>query len=458
MDIKQLLIDIERSELNGIKVRKFNRDFEIYPWIKSRAFNKLILGTEVLQEKDSGLFWQQIKSLSYGFFSAFKRYDAWALTSSSERVLVDGKFVDKVMDPLTYHSKMKLLVIELQLFSSHKRKDVASKHVVSRAMFMFVEEMYARTFLKTPSIENEDLLDKTFEIIGETVDAKAIVKKYLAQYRVMKFFLRMLPKPKVVFLTVSFANFGYIRAWKEAGIKVVEMQHGLIGEGNSGYIYHQDFDPIQFPDDILVFGENDVEMIHQSKIPIKRAIPIGRFVMDLFKKKALPNKTPIQTILVSLQDTEWSILLLDFVMKCNLRSNFHYQWIIQTRRTPESYYRKKYDFPSNVGFSTVSIYEAIGQTDAHLTIYSTTAIESLSIGKPTFLFNANDAAKTYLGQALDSNENTYFCDNEEEFLQAIENVPLRTTDEIADSNALNISSDNAVRTADYIQTIFNEHT
>lgn len=454
MDIREQIREVERLDLQQIAVKKFNRRFEVYPWIKSRIFHKVMMGTETLQEKNSSVFRGQLRSLFYGFFSFFRRYDVWAFTSSSERIDIDGKMVDKVMDPIAANSKLKVLVIELQLFSRYKRRDVASKHVVSRAWFVFVEELYMRLFLRKVDFEGKEVLEQVERILGTQAETNAIIRKYLAQYRVMRFFLKVLPKPKAIFHTVSYANFGYIMAWKEAGIRVVEMQHGLIGDGHYGYVYHQQFNGIQFPDDILVFGEADETFFKtQTQIPIQHVFPVGRFVMDHFYHKAIENVVPVKRILVSLQDSEWSIALINFVLKCNELTSGKIDWIIQPRRTPAEEYRKQFSFPQNITFSTDFIYEAMGKTDAHLTIFSTTAIESLSLGKPTFLYNYEGAAMTYVGNFLASNPNAYFCNTEEDFLNSWESLPLRAKEAIAESNGTNISANYSLKLSEYLQTL-----
>ena len=95
----------------------------------------------------------------------------------------------------------------------------------------------------------------------------------------------------------------------------------------------------------------------------------------------------------------------------------------------------------------------MGKTDAHLTIFSTTAIESLSLGKPTFLYNFEGAAMTYVGSFLASNPNAYFCNTEEDFLKNWEALPLRSKEAIAESNGTNISANYSLKLKAYLQTL-----
>lgn len=438
MDTKELLKKVESLPVEQLSVQRFGKTFQVYPWIKARLFTKVMMGTEVLKEKDRETLFQQLRSLGYGFFSFFRKYDAWVLTSSSERIFLNGTYTDKLFDYIGNETGLKTLIIELQLFKKFHRQEVASKHVVSRAWLIFLEELYARLFLRSVNVQGEELLQEVESVMGVSVDTKAIVRKYLAQYRVMRFLVKILPKPKVVFLSVSYANYGYIRAWKEAGIKVVEMQHGLIGDGHSGYTYHAAFAADQFPDEIIVFGETDrLFFEQQTSIPIPSVKALGTYVIDYFRERATENKVPVKRILVSLQDMHWSTALIDFVLRCNELTNGKLEWIIQPRRTPESHYRELYQFPENVRFSEQSVYAAMAESDAHLTIFSTTAVESLSIGKPTFLYNFDNAAHTYLDLFLKDQPNVYFCDNEQDFVTSLEALKYVSKAEIASSNNRN---------------------
>lgn len=457
MDTKELLRKVESLPVKEMTVKRFGKTFLIYPWIKSRIFHKVMMGKDVLLEKSGGVLLQQLRTLGYGFFNFFRRYEAWAFTSSSERVLLNGKYTDKLFDYMGNETGLKLLVVELQLFKRYKRREVASKYVVSRAWLIFFEELYARLFLRKITLEGEVVLRDMEQVLGVNVDAKSIARKYLAQYRMMRFFLRILPKPKVVFLTVSYANFGYIQAWKEAGIKVVEMQHGLIGDGHYGYTYHTELPAEQFPDEIVVFGETDRQFFAtQTQIPIPSVQALGTYIVDCFREQAVENRTPVKTILVSLQDSEWSIALLDFVLKCNELSGGKPEWIIQPRRTPESHYRELYAFPENVRFSQQSVYAAMAESDAHLTIFSTTAVESLSIGKPTFLYNFNNAAHTYLDLFLKDQPHVYFCDNEQDFIASLEAMKCVPKAEIAASNNRNNVAGYRENMSRYITTLRHE--
>lgn len=415
------------------------------------------MGTEVLQEKDISVFISQLKSIFYGFFNFFRRYDAWAFTNSSERTLVDGKYKDRLFDPIGETGKLKLLIVELRLFQKYSRRNVASKYVVSRSFLLFIEEFYLRIFLRKVDLEGNEVLKEIEKELGISVNEKQIIRKYLAQYRVMQLLLKIAPNPKVVFLSVSYANFGYIQAWKERGIKVVEFQHGLIGSQHSGYLYYKKMNSIQFPDDIVVFGENEMRFFdNKTAVPITKAVPIGRYIIDYYSKKSRENSEKVKTVSVALQDSEWSFALLDFVFECNKATNGSINWLIQTRRTPITVYKEKYDFPANMQFHELTIYDAIGKTDVHLTIFSTTSVEALSLGKPCLLYDFEKNATNHLHSMIGNNKFVHFLNNANEFVSYIENYSSTSLSDVARSNIDNINSDYSENLNVYLTKLVDE--
>jgi hypothetical protein len=395
--------------------------------------------------------------LLYGWWNLFRKYNAWVFTNSSERTLIDGKYYDKLFDYIGNNSKNKILIVELRLFNKFPKKQVSSKYVISKSLFILVEEFYARFLIGKIKIENENLISEIEKKLECSVSVKEITRKYLAQYRMMQFWLNILPKPKVVYLTVSYSNFGYIRAFKEKGIKVIEMQHGLIGQGHYAYYYKKNFDANQFPDEIGVFGEREVDYFKKDTVfPVKKATPIGRYILDFYKEKSIEN-TMINSICVSLQDGDFGEKLIEFLIEANNILKKPYKFIIQPRRTSEIHYRNLFELPENFVFSTQSIYQTIAETDIHITIFSTTAIEALSIGKPNILVNIEGKSKEFLGEMLYENEFTNFVDSKEEFCAVLDNLKTTSKDTIALSNNLNVKSDYKKNINSLIDRIENEY-
>ena len=441
--IAELVKHIESAyDVKNITVRKFNKTFEVYPWIKAKLFHKLILGKESLASKSTKSLLSQFKSLFYGTWNLFiRKYEVWAFTTSVERIKIEGKYKDKLFDSISGLTKGRVLVIEFQFFKKYSLRKVASRYVSSKALFLLSEEIYSRLILKRVKIENLDLIRAIETDINCSVNIEAILKKNIAQYRMMKFWLKVLPKPKYVFLTVAYNHYGYIRAFKECGIPVVEFQHGVISENHQAYNYKVALNPIQFPDIISVFGQNEYTYLkNHSNIPVQKVSIIGRSVIDYYYERAVDNEE-LKTLCVALQDGPIGKKTIAFLLKFNAMSEGKYRIILVPRRTTEENYKSEFQFPINFNFTNANVYETISICDSNITAYSTVAVEALSLGKRSYLINIDNKAKEVFNSSLGMNPYVHFVDKPEELIALLRKHSKNTKKrEISLSNDLNIKS------------------
>ncbi|MBU2018185.1 MAG: hypothetical protein KJ941_00950 [Bacteroidetes bacterium] len=457
MEIAELIHKIESQPMQELTVSKFGRVFQIYPWLKVRYFAKYTMGKEAFYEKSNKMLLLQIRSLLKGFSNYFKRFDGWVFSNSNERVLLNKKYVDKSFDYLMSNTSMKILCFELQL-DQRKRNLIPTKYLVSRAILMLAEEIYAKVFLRKIDLSAHTVLLKQLEQeMGVVIDVNSVVRKFLAQYRVMSLLLRVLPNPKFVLLTVSYTLFGYIQAFKERGIRVIELQHGLIGTSHSSFLYKSEYNPIQFPDEIWVNGERDAGFFeNETKVPIKKAKVLGSYIVDFYKEKSKEKKEIISSISVTLQDGNLSEGLIEFLLTFNRQFPNQIEWKLKTRRTPEQVYLDQFEFSPNMSFTSLNAYEIIGQTDAHLTIFSTTAIEALSLGKVVLLYDFNGLASEMLVPIIGENKHVFVFKTPLEFMEILTHIQPERIDEIANSNSNIYHADYKKQVSDYLIELENE--
>jgi len=442
-NIAELIALVEtKHNVQRITTSKFNKTFEIYPWIKAKVFHKMVLGKESLASKSTKSLLGQFKSLFYGTWNLFiRKYEVWAFTTSVERIKIEGKYTDKLFDRISTFSKGKFLIIEFQYFKKYPLRKIASQYVSSKAIFLLSEEIYSRIFLRKTQIKNKAIIKEIEAALKCSVNADAIVKKNLAQYKMMKFWLKILPNPKYVFLTVSYNHYGYIRAFKESGIPVVEFQHGVISENHQAYNYIAKLEPIQFPDVISVFGENENNYLNeQSNMPIQFANVIGRSIIDYYYDRAKENET-IKSISVALQDGPIGNKTIEFLLAFNRHSEIKYNFKLVPRRTTEASYKKVFRFPDNFKFTKENIYHTISHCDINITAYSTVAIEALSLGKRSYLINIENKAKDVFLSILGDNPFVHFVDEPNELIELLskhEKNPEKH--EVNLSNDVNISA------------------
>jgi len=436
MNVVNQIHELETSfDVASIQVKRGSKSFQIYPWIKAKLFYKQVVGKESLAQKNNRMLLKQLVSFFYGFSNLFKKYDAWAFSNADERISIEGKYYDKIYDGFNELKNFKCLLIELQLFKKYKRKDIHSKYIASKAFFMIQEEIYSRVFVGRVHIENKELINQISTQMNVDINAEKVVRKVLSQYRVMKFWLKMLPNPKVVFLTVGYANYGYILAFKERNIPVIEMQHGVVSEGHQGYNYQTKLDACNFPDALAVWGENEKDFItNKSLIPIDHVFILGRSVIDYYLKTAVQNNS-INKICVSLQDGEISDRLIKLLLESNDLTGAKNQFYLQTRRTTELAYRSKFLFPENFIFFKGNIYENIAQSDVHITVYSTSGLESLSLGKPAIFVDFDGKAKEVFSNQLGDNPYCMYISKKEELVNLLDNYSVPRLEEVRKESA-----------------------
>jgi predicted transcriptional regulator len=443
MTTKERIENIEsRLNVDRVTVKKFGEEFQIYPWLKGRLFHKEITGSESMQKKTFGLMIKQLLSVFYGCWNVFGRYDIWAFTSSMERREINGKYYDKLFDYIGNESGKKTLIIELRLFKYYPYRKIASNRAISKSIFIFMEEFYSRLFLKMPTIENRDVLNQLYKEFEGTISERSVMRKYLAQYRIMKFWLRLFPNPKKVFMSVSYTNFGYVRAFKEAGIEVVEFQHGLISKNHSAYFYKSEFNPIQFPDVIATIGEEEVDVFdEENNFAVQKVIPIGSYVLDRFS--ALNNKTSLShpiKVLVALQDGVIGDQLANFISDVLPKLKGLAEITFQPRRTKPEYYQEKFSNLKEVSFSRNQFYQEVLEHDVHVTVYSTTAIEALSLGKQNVLVNIENQSVEQLQDKVGTNEYTNVVNSQEEFVEVLKEISFVEKDKVIASNEHNVKA------------------
>jgi hypothetical protein len=433
----------EKWNVRSVGIKRGNTFFEIYPWVKVKLLHKWIMNTENHQVRGGKLLWNQVQSLFFGWTALFKRYDYWIISNYLERVYKEGKWWDKLFDPITDQlGQSKTCFIELQFFVKYRRRDVYSQNIISKAWWMLPEEFISGILKLFPKkIDGQEYLSRMMKDLNVEVNVESIVTKNYAQYVWMKFLLRILRPPKVVFLSVSYSNFGYIRAFKESGIRVVEVQHGLIGSSHFSYTYNADFDNIQFPDDFLVFGNNDVQSLKRMRFPVTNIFPIGKSVILPLYNRVGAITGRVKSVSVALQDGEFSFQLLRFVICCASTWGKSIRWVIQNRRMSRSEIERAMQFPENVIWSETDMYECIVNCDAHLTIYSTTSIEALSIGRVVLLYNYDQLSDYHLGKSLMGQKGVYFVNESEDLRLVLQQLNDIDKEELAISNQNNIAFD-----------------
>jgi len=218
----------------------------------------------------------------------------------------------------------------------------------------------------------------------------------LNEYRKSKKTLLLL-QPKLIFITSVQGHLGIIAAAKEMHIPIIEYQHGIIDHNHPAYIYNENLkhdNRILVPNYLFLFGE------YWRKILIKNNFwndeqlhEVGYLQASYIEKKkfAPENKKNEFNVLFTAQDVfhdEAFNYLKDFLSYISIKPNNIILIIKLHPRDPEALniYQKLYDqFPLKckiISDNKTTIYDCFKETKYHLTAYSNSLFEALSIGIP----------------------------------------------------------------------------
>jgi len=370
---------------------------------------------------------QRLKRLQifYGFKNWFGNYEYIALSHSGERRNVDGKFFNKLIDPVIDQlGRDKVLYIESVSALPCPIEKVHTKNIVSLGLLILLANIVARFMPGKCEIQGKAILENIQQDYGLHVDDSRWIKHFNAQRKVFSLMFRRI-KPKVVLVTDYTSYAPAIKAAKERGVKVMEFQHGTIGKEHPSYNVGVEIDRGCFPDYLLVFGPRELETFANSRfIEAENVLPIGSFYIEHVRNNYVLESSLVKklenydrTVGVTLQPVIEKRTIEFIVQAANLDQRIFY--ILIPRASEEAEYRTL-GLPGNVAAVTnKNFYELMMYVDFHATVYSTCALEAPSLGAQNILINIDNLAKKYFEALLYDNRITCYADTPEEFVQII---------------------------------------
>lgn len=378
----------------------------------------------------------------YGFFKWFGKADYLVFSNSDQRKEIDGQLIDKSSDYLNLKLS-NTLHIELPVFKHFSHSKLKFKRVVSHLPLRFAEAMYTKFFLKNIEVEGLEIIEILNKYFKLNISGIDIGKRFYAQYQVMNWLLRV-KKPKAVFMAVPYMKMGYVFAAQEAGLPVIEMQHGSINKSHFGYTNYKHFDQRLFPKYLLAYGEGTKDVFTDGNVTYKQenVLPIGHYYLHLIGRSLNQGSKLAQrlskaeiSISVSLQDDSIGSHIVDILMDvAKLRPNWKIVFV--PRKTPQSEYERM-NLPPNIIFSPeLNVYEIIATCDIHTTVFSTCALEAPTLGKPNILVNIENKSTDYFASILSDNRVNRFVNSAIEFIEEVEKHNFPSSAKIKESNKL----------------------
>ena len=369
---------------------------------------------------------KMVKNSFYGLTNWFRTYDYVVLSNTGQRRSINGKYFNRLLDPIIDElGRDRVLCVEIPAPSLYPTKKVHTENIVCNDLPTLVAAIRATVILKGAAIQNGSILKTIQEEHGLRIDDLKRVRSSDAQRRVYSsLFCRI--KPKALLLSCYYgSNLPAVKAAKDLGIKVIEVQHGVIGKEHPAYNVYRDLDKSCFPDHLLVFGKRELATFSDSRfIDQANVHPVGSFYIDYIKSSYKPE--PYLSELISGYKRvvgvtlQWILerRLISFTCEAaKLDSTILYMLI---PRQPGGKVYSSVELPQNVMIITDrNFYQLMTYCDFHSTVNSTCALEAPSLGVQNILVDIDGLARQYYEKVLSDDRVTRFAGAPQEYVDIV---------------------------------------
>ena len=260
-----------------------------------------------------------------------------------------------------------------------------------------------------------------------------LINKFFSIYnRALKYFKKNDVRAIFVNCFYSVMHQAIICAAKKSNVKVLEIQHGVIGKNQ--YYYNPTYKSIDLllPDYLLAHNQYVSNHINSHYIEPDKVIPFGNFYLNYkikSREKSLNMNLKHQyekIILISHQDSVEK-KLLSIINKLAI-NNQNICFLVSMRYSKTQ--KKMLKSKGNLIFINEDIYDMILICDLHISIYSTFILETLYSGIPNILLNINKLSEDYFSKILIPSNNIFYANNIDKVIALINDWPFDKKDEI----------------------------
>lgn len=442
MDTIDFINEIETN--NKVKFVKVG-DIEVWPFLRSIYFgfiDNTNLNIEYYKKisKHEKLF--RFKNIFYGLRAIFRKYDYIIFSDTMERRLCNGKYINKLFETLIEEvGQDKILLIENAAYGTHYPKNIIStKNIISLELFRFFWYLNPLK-INFKKIKNENILKQINAKYSININYNKLIIKFIFFKKIFDIFFSIY-KPKIMFIS-SYYDVIYqaaIYSANKKGIKTIEFQHGIINEKHYAYNVCGDYNKLFFPTYLFVFGESTKQVFGKDNnfIDKNNVFPVGYMYLDYIDYSYRPNEYVIK-LFEDLKKNYKKIVSIssqigledDIIIFLKKASQIDKKilYIFVPRDQTKDYSR--YQFTKNmITLKQLNVYETINESDFHVTVNSSCAIEAPALGVPNILINIKNESKKYYSDILNNPEVTRFVDTPEEFIKLIQTWAPKSKEEI----------------------------
>lgn len=414
--------------LEGVKlIKDIEQKFDVmsikYKGVSVWPFLRIYLKESVTTQRENTVSASNIRLVlkclfAYNPFSAFKHHDVWSFTACDRRKRLGDKMVHRISGSFAAE-KVNCLMIEKPLkgIGHYQKKEIEERDIISESwLLMSFHAMEALSRGAKIKLDNEELIEKILRDYNLKFNYLRYVRILEAQRRAMRLMLALSSKPKVAFIECPYDSMGYLWAFHEKGIKVVEMQHGSLNGNHIAY-NGKAYEPKMNPDCICVFGEEEYNYFTREEQQYAPEVRMtGLYMLEMadnyFKEDIfIEDRRAYQSVVVVSGQPVYEELLSHFIDQIAAEYNSLLFVYIPRRATENIKFQSK-----NARLVTnVNIYEYLKWADIHMTISSSTCLEAQFFHTPTIFYNYNHISENYLNGILKEENGAFFVTSAAEF-------------------------------------------
>jgi len=406
-----------RVDFSSVKIGHLH----LWPFLRIYFGYQLIYDTPPATV-DAKSFLKVLRTAFSGLFNVFGRYDYIYFSDSEQRRKIGEKYFDR-FDSVTDILKGNSLFFENFLSKQYSSEEVPTSKRASRSLLYALEFILLKAlFLKR--VKGEEILSRVNRDFNLKINYRYFAHRYYAQYLIAKLLTRIY-KPVAVFFITPYTNLGYLVGFKEAGVKVIEMQHGVINKQHLGYNPSLDFGSSYRPDYLLTFGLKELEVFGTDNYYVDHAKvrPVGSFYFEYIatayggdsKIANLKKKYPKVVAVSAEHDVEAEIFPIIIAAARKLP---HHLFLYMPRNKKATDYQTL-GLDNLVVTDWLNAYQVIWQSDVHTCVRSTTALEAIALGTQNILINHKNYARSYFEKTLNDESITMIVDTADQYIQAL---------------------------------------
>jgi hypothetical protein len=416
------MLDLERAHnLADITRPSAKKSTSLWAYFRVYYAETLVLKKEAGVKVKRGMVRTLIKDVFYGNpLRIFRKPRFLAFIASDQRKEIDGEFVHP-LDLLPKSITQDLLMVELPYNRKSKISKVPSRFVLSAYVLILLETLVG-FFIPKRKFTHLFAYDTIELLLGASISRVSQARRFYSCYWLTKIMLKLWNRPEMVFCCAPYPFMGRIVALKEAGIPIIEIQHGCVSSSHRAYNVPRNYGRKFYPDYFLSWGDYEKHFFSNKDnfylAEGETVLPVGNFYIDYLLKNTSSYKRELirssmgnenTLVAVSLQDP-LEDYLMPFILEAARYDN-SFSFLLLPRAKSHQFYRETYDLPGNVFLEEkINTYQGIIAADFHTTIWSTTAIEAVVLGKTNVLVDLNGMATGVIGELLDKDRNTFYAE------------------------------------------------